>query len=285
MLPSITIFGQTYHFYTLIGIAAVFAASGIAYTRAKKYELSYFDMLLGILVLGIGLVIGGVTLFAIINFSSLWERRETVESAWAFLQLLFGGMVFYGGLFGVLAALPIYANVIKRKTAVAIAIAVPILPLAHGIMRIGCFMGGCCYGIESDFLGITFTQSVIESANYVPRLPIQLFETAGNLLIFATIWLYTRRERAPIHILCVYLVPYAVMRFFLEFLRGDPVRGFIFGLSTSQFISLLVLAVCACALAVAKICNERQQEKTLTKIRAEKPSEISEKEVESNEFP
>ena len=38
----------------------------------------------------------------------------------------------------------------------------------------------------------------------------------------------------------LYLAVYAFVRFFDEFLRGDALRGFIFGLSTSQFISIFI---------------------------------------------
>ena len=35
---------------------------------------------------------------------------------------------------------------------------------------------------------------------------------------------------------------YPVVRFTLEFFRGDEIRGFLFGLSTSQNISILLFA-------------------------------------------
>ena len=36
------------------------------------------------------------------------------------------------------------------------------------------------------------------------------------------------------------MLVYPVVRFSLEFLRGDEIRGFLFGLSTSQWISILL---------------------------------------------
>ena len=38
----------------------------------------------------------------------------------------------------------------------------------------------------------------------------------------------------------LYMALYAIMRFFVEFLRGDEMRNFIFMFSTSQFISIFV---------------------------------------------
>jgi phosphatidylglycerol:prolipoprotein diacylglycerol transferase len=37
----------------------------------------------------------------------------------------------------------------------------------------------------------------------------------------------------------LYMLLYAISRYIIEFYRGDP-RGVIFGMSTSQFVSLLV---------------------------------------------
>ena len=39
----------------------------------------------------------------------------------------------------------------------------------------------------------------------------------------------------------VYLIVYSVMRFCLEFVRGDVIRGVFNGFSTSQWISLALL--------------------------------------------
>ena len=38
----------------------------------------------------------------------------------------------------------------------------------------------------------------------------------------------------------IYLLSYSVLRFINEFLRGDEIRGFVLGISTSQLISILI---------------------------------------------
>lgn len=43
--------------------------------------------------------------------------------------------------------------------------------------------------------------------------------------------------------LMIYLMDYALLRFVLEFFRGDRIRGGFAALSTSQWISLILLAV------------------------------------------
>ena len=53
-------------------------------------------------------------------------------------------------------------------------------------------MGGCCYGIESEF-GVVFTRSLVESANGVRRLPVQLFEAVFELVLFIVLSLLLKK--------------------------------------------------------------------------------------------
>ena len=48
----------------------------------------------------------------------------------------------------------------------------------------------------------------------------------------------SRRLRLRGQMMYVYFLIYPVVRFSLEFLRGDEIRGIWFGLSTSQWISI-----------------------------------------------
>ena len=252
MFPYFTFLGQTYHLYSLAGLVALFIASSVVYTRAKKINLSYVDILLSIVFLGIGALIGGAILHAIVKTPVLWSSRMYFfDTPFLFLRTAFGGLAFYGGLIGALVAMPIYAQIIKINLSALTVLIIPVLPLAHSIMRVGCFMAGCCYGIEHEVLGIAFTRSLV-APNNIKLLPVQLYETIANLLIFVALWLYTRKPRKPCRVLCVYLLPYAATRFMLEFLRGDEARGLVFALSTSQFISVIVVLVCVGTMAYDK---------------------------------
>jgi len=76
-----------------------------------------------------------------------------------------------------------------------------------------------------------------------PPPPFLFFEAGFEFALFALLWwLLTRTNRLRGRLLALYLLIYPVGRFFLEFLRGDDYRGFLFGLSTSQIISILVFA-------------------------------------------
>jgi phosphatidylglycerol:prolipoprotein diacylglycerol transferase len=64
-------------------------------------------------------------------------------------------------------------------------------------------------------------------------------------LFFALVHL-ARRKKFDGEIILIYTISYAVIRFMLEFLRGDIDRGFLFGgwVSTSQFIAILAILIC-----------------------------------------
>ena len=120
---------------------------------------------------------------------------------------------------------------------------VPALPLVHAVGRVGCFCAGCCYGRAAPPpWGIAFTHA-IAGPNGVPLLPGQLWEAGAELVIFAFLLWYAGRAAGPGQMLRAYVFCYAPVRFVLEWFRGDPARGMYGPFSTSQWLSLVVLAL------------------------------------------
>lgn len=157
--------------------------------------------------------------------------------------------VFYGGLAGALLGSALYTwrhpdLPFWRLTDSA----APAIALGQSIGRLGCFSAGCCWGQPSDLpWAITFTS---EYANrnvgvplHVPLHPSQLYESAAALLLCLGLIFVHRRRQFVGQVFFLYLLAYPILRFLLEFFRGDPDRGVVLGglLSTSQFISLLLV--------------------------------------------
>ncbi len=61
-----------------------------------------------------------------------------------------------------------------------------------------------------------------------------------------------KKEKAKDKLVYIYLMIYPAVRFGLEFLRGDEIRGILFGLSTSQWISIALFAFSAVSLIVKR---------------------------------
>lgn len=170
------------------------------------------------------------------------------------LSTLMSGGVFYGGFLAALIFMVWYVRVQKLDFWKLTDVLVPGLALGQSIGRLGCFSAGCDYGTPTHaWWGVVFTSSFANQVAGVPlgiRLhPTQLYESFATFLIFGLLlWRFPRRQYDG-EVFLTYVGMYAVARFFLEFLRGDEDRGFVFHhlLSTSQFIALLALAGIAVA--------------------------------------
>ena len=84
----------------------------------------------------------------------------------------------------------------------------------------------------------------------MPRVPIQLIEAACNLVLFCVLLALFLRGVGRRRLIAVYGISYGVIRFVDEFWRGDEYRGFLGPLSTSQWISLAVIAASVALLVV-----------------------------------
>ena len=151
------------------------------------------------------------------------------------------GIVFYGGLIGLLISYYICTKVSKQDKRILDIVAVCI-PLFHSITRVGCFVGGCCFGIEiHSHFAINYTTTVFDEVTTTYRVPTQLIEAVFNICLFVyLLFLFSRNNWKEKNILRRYLLIYSIGRFIIEFWRGDLVRGVILGVSFSQVISILI---------------------------------------------
>jgi phosphatidylglycerol:prolipoprotein diacylglycerol transferase len=118
----------------------------------------------------------------------------------------------------------------------------PSIAIAQGFGRVGCMFAGCCYGRETD----SWFHVIYEASDFAPNgvalIPTQLIMAGLNFAHFFLLaalakWVLKYRGQVA----GCYLVFYSIGRFFLEYLRNDP-RGEVNMFSTSQFISLFILA-------------------------------------------
>jgi phosphatidylglycerol---prolipoprotein diacylglyceryl transferase len=200
---------------------------------------------LGILVVLCGIV-GAKVLYIINDWSSYAAHPGDIFT----LSTLQAGGVFSGGLIGGFAAAAWYVrkhHMPPLRTCDAFA---PGLALGHAFGRVGCFAAGCCYGKPTNhWWGVTFTNplagQITETPLNVRLQPTQLFECAVELANFFLLMWMLKRRKFDGQIFGAYLFLYGVARYFLEFLRGDPGRGEVFGgiMTGTQLISIcLVIA-------------------------------------------
>ena len=215
----------------------------------------------------LALMVGGVAGSRIAYVIEHWSAEFAGHPLQVF-RVDQGGLMFYGGF--IFAFLVFFAwCFVKKEHPLKLAdLLAAVIPLGHAFGRIGCFFYGCCYGRDSDaWCAVTFpagSPSWFEHGRkMVSVLPTQLFEAAALLVLFGAlmgVWFRLRREgRAPARpqpsgssalpaqppeglVLGFYLCGYAVIRFGIEYLRGDP-RAAVGPFSISQTISIGMLVV------------------------------------------
>ena len=246
MYPAFELFGKTIPTYWLCMLIGIAACSIVAFIRRKRFkELQQVDITNLAALLFIGALIGSRLLFLITISPIIVENFDVlIHNKSLAYELLSNGMVFYGGMLGALFVLYRYSRKYELDVKTVVDYFVPLFPLFHCFGRIGCFFTGCCHGIVSENFGICYEHSVV-SPNGMPYFPIQLVGSALNILLFIALILFERKHHKQGYSVYAYLGTYAVGRFIIEFFRGDAVRGFFLGVSTSQWISIIILAVLA----------------------------------------
>ena len=214
-LGSFTIY--SYGFMVALGFGV---ATFLIYRRADKFGLNPDTVLdLAILILTAGLI-GARLFYVMLNFE--YYRVSPIE----IVNFSKGGLVWYGGFASALLAGVWYMrrkglNFWKASDLIA-----PYLALAQSIGRVGCYLNGCCFGLDPH--------------------PAQIYSSAALLLLFAILRIWQDKRRFDGEIFLGYCILYPLKRFLMEFVRDDSPKAF-YGFTIFQIISaaLFLIAVTA----------------------------------------
>ncbi len=223
----------TVHGYGLmIGIGIV-AALCLSWRRARKRGLPQDAVTTLVILIAAFGFLGAKLLFLITELPAVLQNPLPYLGA--------DGFVVYGGIISGVLAVWLWCRKKGQSMAKWADLLLPGVALAQGFGRIGCFLAGCCYGRPTDScLGVVFPAGSLAPAG-IPLLPTQLFSAGADFLLALILLLLDRRDGKDGKLLTWYLALYGVGRFILEFFRSDP-RGSVGALSTSQFISLFIVA-------------------------------------------
>jgi len=269
---------RTFYFYEgayfLIAIVIAYLWASRR-TKAQGLSADRFDVaLVGAFV---GLVIG-----ARVSHFLFWDLDAFLQDPAVFFRFWDGGLSVVGGLAGGIAGAAITFIGKKDKFLEYFAVASPAILLGQAIGRVGCFLNGDAWGVPTSLpwgvrvakYGTTLFSGELDRSlpsgawlwcrdlglaaksdlRTPPLHPTQLYESAGDVLLVLLMLFILRKigkERGGSLVLAAHIGGYCILRFALEFIRGD--RGAIAwaGMSGLQ----IVLAICgaAClAFAVAR---------------------------------
>lgn len=172
---------------------------------------------------------------AVVFGDALWPMRPFPD--WE--DLLLSGRSIVGALlFGFLfaeAAKPLLGYRLPPNDRFAV-----ILPFSIATGRLGCWMSGCCLGVEQHG-GLALV-----AADGVSRFPAALVEFAFHVVAGTTLFLWWRRGRFAGRLFAIYLVGYGLFRFASEYWRVTE-KAFA-GWSAYQWMALAMALAGALAL-------------------------------------
>jgi phosphatidylglycerol:prolipoprotein diacylglycerol transferase len=212
------------------------AADGL--DRSKAYNLAIYTIAASLVGSKLLLVITEPWLLSSANLGS----RELWRS----------GGVYFGGFLAAFGASILFARLLGLEWWRLADAFAPAIALGQAIGRLGCFAAGCCWGVACDLpWAVEFGAHAHETTGVpagVGLHPVQLYESALSIAIFAAlVWLRRHRSFRG-QIVLAYLALYSAARFTLEHWRDDP-RGDVLGLTTLTGLSTSQLISAACGLA------------------------------------
>lgn len=222
--PRWSLFGQRVSSFHLCGVLGLLLALLLSQALVLHRGLSPWVMTaLSAAAVGTFLLLAKVTLLLVGREALIYYHHEIGVTAVAALGLWIWDLPVLAYLDATLMGIGIF--------------------LACG--RVGCLMVGCCHGRPWHW-GVRYTEAHAQEGftpHYVGvRLfPVPILESlwALALVVMGSAWILA--GAAPGEAFTLYVVAYAVVRFFLEFLRGDPDRPFLGGFSEAQWTSLAVI--------------------------------------------
>ena len=237
MYPEILRIGNfvisSYGVMVALGFALAYYTALLEFKRRHLSPNVLQDMLIAAVVGGL---VGAKIMFILENV----PLSELIRNPFTYLFER-SGLTFYGGF--ILAAL-LVVWVVKRKKlslgSVADAIA-PGLALAYAIGRIGCFLVGDDYGVQSNLpWAVAFPRGAPPTPPGVKVHPTQLYETFTMLIVFAVLWKLRKAQRPSGWLFGLYLVLAGSERFLIEFIRTTTPSP-IPGLTWAQVIALVLV--------------------------------------------
>ena len=222
--------------YGLMIALGVVSANLLAIPFGKKNKLDLNDLLILEAYTFLGAFSGAKILFLIVSWKLIdWSRIFEPDY---FNLVMRGGFVFYGGLIGGICTVFLGGKIHKINVWDYVQKLIPFIPFIHCFGRIGCFLGGCCYGIPYDgIFAVTYPEASLPPSD-VSLFPVQVVEAVCLMILFFVILKVKEKYRLE-----AYLLIYGILRFVLEYFRYDEERGSFLVFSTSQWVSILLVSI------------------------------------------
>ncbi|HAV20840.1 MAG: prolipoprotein diacylglyceryl transferase [Bacillota bacterium] len=177
----------------------------------------------------ISAIIGARLLFVLLDIPTYFKDPVQI------FNLRDGGLAYHGGFIAALIVGIAYARRSRLNAWVMADIIAPLIALGYAIVRIGCLLNGCCFGLPSDAPWAL----ACRAGDSTLRHPTQLYAALLSLVIFIILYANRDHKRFPGYLMFLYVGLYSVSRFIVEIFRDVP--RLIGPLSVTQLASILLV--------------------------------------------
>lgn len=191
-----------------------------------------------------------------------WEARG-IE----WIVPMSGGV--WGGLVFTIGGLALYARLRRFPMWLALDLYSPALLMSLAVGKVGCLLGGCCWGGPSgDSFGLHLSEACRYDYPPGPLHPVPLYDAlwaAGASLVLLVL---ARWKPRPGSIFLLGLILYAPGRFLTEFLRHDYVgKTSLGGLYPSQLVELVTIGLALALLVMIRLRGRKDETEDASGIR------------------
>ncbi len=224
--------------YGLCLLLAIFSATGVGYFLLRQDGRFYEHTLdLGLYGGFAGLI--GARLWDVFFFDWGYYSQHLAEIPFVWQ----GGMAVQGGLLLGFFVDYLYCKRHGLDWLALADVACPAMVLGQAIGRMANLLNGDAFGAPTGgAFGLLYPEGTLAHATYgnAPLWPAEVWEGQLDVVIFALLLLFRATMHAKGQAVCLYVMLYSTVRFFLEFLRGDYAEPYLGSLTSAQTTSLFL---------------------------------------------
>lgn len=243
---AFTVFGVPIYWYAILIVASLALAIFLCKRKDGKYNIKFDDIIdLSIILIPVAFICARVY-YVLFNL-------ESYTNLASILNIKDGGLAIYGGIIGGTIVIYFFCKKKNIKMLDLLDYIVPYLALGQAIGRWGNFINVEAYGTTTNLPW----KMGIQTANGLEYVhPTFLYESICTFIIFIILTKLSKNRKFSGQIVCVYVILYSFIRFFIEGLRIDSLMLGNFRISQIVSAVLFITFSIAYYINVRKLNNE-----------------------------
>lgn len=170
-------------------------------------------------------LLAGSIIGARVYYIFFFDLKSFLENPLVIFKIWQGGLSIHGGIFaGIMTGL-VFSRIRKISFWVLADLIAPSIILGQAIGRIGCFLNGCCAGINGH--------------------PTQIYELILDFSGFLLLWNLRKKIKFEGGLFLLYIIMYSVIRIIVSQFRDDNLYLWRTGLTLADLTSVVMFIIAA----------------------------------------